>query len=134
MRSQASAKSKESSKSSEGGEGEDIYIGQGKWVKDDPKKYPSKSQWAGGWAGGEEGLQKWLEEQEVRPCFGANMTACACESALFCGQCHIYILALARIWQPLDEDSVAICFVKSITLKAIALLVVKLLRKRLVVD
>lgn len=34
---------------------EKIYIGQGKFVEDDPAKYPDKTVWTGGWAGGEAG-------------------------------------------------------------------------------
>jgi hypothetical protein len=60
---QAAAKQE---KKKNGSKEEDVYIGQGRYVKDDPKKYPSKTQLTGGWAGGEEGLQKWLEEYEVR--------------------------------------------------------------------
>ena len=57
---------KEKKKSEDTSNHEEVYIGQGKYVTDDPKKYPSKSQWTGGWAGGEEGLQKFLEEAAVR--------------------------------------------------------------------
>lgn len=34
---------------------EKIYIGQGKYVEDNPEKYPDKTVLAGGWAGGEKG-------------------------------------------------------------------------------
>lgn len=35
---------------------EKIYIGQGRYVEDDPEKYPDKTVLAGGWAGGEKGV------------------------------------------------------------------------------
>ena len=41
------------------GEAEDVYIGKGRWVKDDPKKYASRDDWfTGGWPGGEVGLKE----------------------------------------------------------------------------
>jgi len=55
------------------GELEDIYIGKGKVIKDDPKKYPSKISFGffenvvGGWAGGEAALwnlRKDIEKQK----------------------------------------------------------------------
>lgn len=65
---------------------EDIYIGKGKYVKDDPKKYPSKDSFAGGWAGGETGLWEFRDEISVR-CSGSptarvakHALTCACQS------------------------------------------------------
>lgn len=66
---------------------EDIYIGFkkgdyepragriGRFLKDDPSKYPSKDEFCGGWAGGEAGLWKLREAAEeeakkVRPASG----------------------------------------------------------------
>lgn len=34
---------------------EKIYVGKGRYVEDDPEKYPDKTTLAGGWAGGEKG-------------------------------------------------------------------------------
>jgi hypothetical protein len=45
---------------------ENIYIGKGKYVKDDPNKYPSKNEWTGGWAGGEAGLWDFRDAIDVR--------------------------------------------------------------------
>ena len=39
---------------------EEVYIGKGKYVKDDPTKYPSRTELTGGWAGGEQGLKQFL--------------------------------------------------------------------------
>ena len=37
---------------------EDVYVGKGKWVRDDPKKYAARDDWfTGGWPGGEVGLK-----------------------------------------------------------------------------
>ena len=37
----------------------DVYIGKGRWVKDDPKKYAGRDDWfTGGWPGGEVGLKE----------------------------------------------------------------------------
>ena len=42
-----------------GGRQEDVYVGKGKWVKDDPRKYASRDDWfTGGWPGGEVGLKE----------------------------------------------------------------------------
>jgi hypothetical protein len=46
-------------------EKEDVYIGRGKYVKDDPEKYPSRTELTGGWAGGEKGLQDFLANNKV---------------------------------------------------------------------
>ena len=36
-----------------------MYIGKGRWVKDDPKKYAGRDDWfTGGWPGGEVGLKE----------------------------------------------------------------------------
>lgn len=62
------AAEKEQGKSGEGKskKTEQIYIGQGRYVEDDPKKYPDKDSFGtGGWAGGEAGLQKWLEQGDA---------------------------------------------------------------------
>lgn len=41
------------------GADEDVYIGKGRWVKDNPKKYASRDDWfTGGWPGGEVGLKE----------------------------------------------------------------------------
>ncbi|KXZ56378.1 hypothetical protein GPECTOR_1g335 [Gonium pectorale] len=67
---------KEASTSTSAGPQEEIYIGfvkeegfgsregrQGRIIKDDPRKYPSRDAWGtGGWAGGEAGLWKLREE------------------------------------------------------------------------
>jgi hypothetical protein len=45
---------------------EEIYLGKGRFIKDDPKKYPSKDEWTGGWAGGETGLWSFRDEIKVR--------------------------------------------------------------------
>jgi hypothetical protein len=38
---------------------QDVYIGKGRWVKDDPKKYAARDDWfTGGWPGGEVGLKE----------------------------------------------------------------------------
>ena len=38
---------------------DDVYIGKGRWVKDDPKKYAARDDWfTGGWPGGEVGLKE----------------------------------------------------------------------------
>lgn len=45
-----------------------VYVGKGRWITDDDKKYPSKddigvfSGATGGWAGGEAGLQQFIDE------------------------------------------------------------------------
>jgi hypothetical protein len=58
---------KEKKSSKDDSNHEEVYIGQGRYVTDDPNKYPSKDSWGtGGWAGGEEGLQKFLEKAAVR--------------------------------------------------------------------
>jgi len=46
----------------------DVYIGNGKFVKDDPAKYPDKdlNGLTGGWPGGQVGLLKYLEEAEKK--------------------------------------------------------------------
>ena len=44
------------------GDGEVIYIGKGKTIRDDPKKYPERNELTGGWAGGEVGLKGWVQE------------------------------------------------------------------------
>eukprot|EP00884_Botryococcus_braunii_P003362 jgi/Botrbrau1/13026/Bobra.0389s0018.3 len=53
---------------------DDVYIGfekgdyaprigrKGRFVKDDPSKYPDRSPFTGGWAGGEAGLKAWVQE------------------------------------------------------------------------
>eukprot|EP01025_Chloroclados_australasicus_P050097 TRINITY_DN5726_c0_g1_i1.p1 TRINITY_DN5726_c0_g1~~TRINITY_DN5726_c0_g1_i1.p1 ORF type:complete len:190 (-),score=15.24 TRINITY_DN5726_c0_g1_i1:163-732(-) len=45
---------------------EEIYIGNGRFVKDDPKKYPSRTPLTGGWAGGENGLREFIAKTELR--------------------------------------------------------------------
>lgn len=49
-------------------EKKDVYIGNGKFVKDDPAKYPDKDLFGmtGGWPGGQVGLLKFLEETEKK--------------------------------------------------------------------
>lgn len=37
-----------------------IYVGKGRFVEDDPTKYPSRTETAGGWAGGEVGLKAFV--------------------------------------------------------------------------
>lgn len=44
------------------GDGELIYIGKGRTVRDDPKKYPDRNELTGGWAGGEVGLKSFVKE------------------------------------------------------------------------
>jgi len=44
------------------GKAADIYIGKGRYVKDDPAKYPDRTIYTGGWAGGEAGLWRFREE------------------------------------------------------------------------
>lgn len=49
-------------------EAKQVYIGQGKFKEDDPKKYPAKEDKGlftgvtGGWAGGEESLQVFINK------------------------------------------------------------------------
>lgn len=64
---QAAAEKEEGkSKKSSSKKNEQIYIGQGRYVEDDPKKYPTKDSFGtGGWAGGEAGLQQWLEKGDA---------------------------------------------------------------------
>jgi hypothetical protein len=45
---------------------EDIYLGKGRFIKDDPKKYPSKTELTGGWAGGEAALWELRDEIKVQ--------------------------------------------------------------------
>lgn len=45
---------------------EDIYLGKGRFIKDDPKKYPTKTELTGGWAGGEAALWALRDEINVR--------------------------------------------------------------------
>lgn len=52
---------------------EDIYLGKGRFIKDDPKKYPSKTELTGGWAGGEAGL--WELRDEIKVCCGLRSVA-----------------------------------------------------------
>lgn len=62
----------------------DIYVGKGRYMKGDPKKYPTRNEWGvGGWAGGEAGLKKFLEENGVR-CFLTLIT-----HPLLCA--HLYL-------------------------------------------
>ena len=36
-----------------------IYLGKGRFIDDDPSKYPAKDEWGtGGWAGGEKGAPR----------------------------------------------------------------------------
>lgn len=58
---------------------EDIYVGNGRFVMDDPKKYPSKDDAgklfpgiSGGWAGGEIGLRAFMEELKDDPVNGTD--------------------------------------------------------------
>eukprot|EP00892_Ulva_mutabilis_P006364 jgi/Ulvmu1/409/UM001_0416.1 len=44
---------------------EKIYIGQGRYVDDNPEKYPDKTALAGGWAGGEKGLQQFVAKSAL---------------------------------------------------------------------
>lgn len=58
---------------SDPGSSDEVYIGfekgdyaprvgrKGRFVKDDPSKYPDRSPFTGGWAGGEAGLKAWVE-------------------------------------------------------------------------
>lgn len=39
----------------------DIYIGKGKTIRDDPSKYPDRTELTGGWAGGELGMWQFRE-------------------------------------------------------------------------
>ena len=42
-----------------GGRREEVYVGKGKWVLDDPRKYAARDDWfTGGWPGGEVGLKE----------------------------------------------------------------------------
>lgn len=45
-----------------------VYVGKGKFVNDDPNKYPGRTpdNLAGGWAGGEAGLWQFREELVVK--------------------------------------------------------------------
>lgn len=47
-----------------------MYVGKGKYVQDDIKKYPGRSEdnMAGGWAGGEKGLWQFREELGEKVC------------------------------------------------------------------
>ncbi len=56
------------SKSSKSGT-QRIYVGKGKYVNDDPAKYPGReaNNAAGGWAGGEKGLWRLREELKAKP-------------------------------------------------------------------
>ena len=48
-----------------GGRREDVYVGKGKWVKDDPKKYAARDDWfTGGWPGGEVGLKEGFARED----------------------------------------------------------------------
>mmetsp|Transcript_25430 Transcript_25430/g.48187 ORF Transcript_25430/g.48187 Transcript_25430/m.48187 type:complete len:334 (+) Transcript_25430:51-1052(+) len=42
-----------------------VYIGKGKFVKDDERKYPEKTALTGGWAGGETGLWEFREDAKA---------------------------------------------------------------------
>lgn len=42
-----------------------IYIGKGRVVNDDPKRYPERTVLTGGWAGGEKGLWEFREAAKV---------------------------------------------------------------------
>ena len=49
-----------------GGRREDVYVGKGKWVKDDPRKYAARDDWfTGGWPGGEVGLKEGFARAEL---------------------------------------------------------------------
>eukprot|EP00873_Tetraselmis_striata_P043667 jgi/Tetstr1/463931/TSEL_008737.t1 len=49
-------------------EKKDIYLGKGRTIKDDPKKYPDRNELGvGGWAGGEVGLWEFREEVKSSP-------------------------------------------------------------------
>ena len=48
-----------------GGRQEDVYIGKGRWVTDDPKKYAARDDWfTGGWPGGEVGLKEGFARED----------------------------------------------------------------------
>ncbi|CAG9460567.1 unnamed protein product [Pedinophyceae sp. YPF-701] len=47
------------------GKEEEIYIGKGKKITDDPSKYPEKNEFVGGWAGGEVGLWSFRDEAKA---------------------------------------------------------------------
>lgn len=57
----------------------EVYIGKGRFVKDDPSKYPDKELFGmtGGWAGGQVGLMKFIEETEKK---GGSSTSLSKES------------------------------------------------------
>jgi hypothetical protein len=42
-----------------------IYTGKGNYVRDDARKYPSKTSLAGGFAGGERGVKKFVAEGDL---------------------------------------------------------------------
>ena len=46
---------------SDGVDGDRVYVGKGKWVRDDARKYPSRTTLTGGWAGGEVGMWEYRE-------------------------------------------------------------------------
>ena len=41
-----------------------VYVGKGKWLKDDVSKYPSRTTLTGGWAGGEVGMWQFREAEQ----------------------------------------------------------------------
>lgn len=50
----------------DGADGADVYIGKGRWVKDDPKKYAGRDDWfTGGWPGGEVGLKESFIQEPI---------------------------------------------------------------------
>lgn len=42
-----------------------IYTGQGNYVRDDAKKYPSKTKMTGGFAGGEKGVKQFVADGDL---------------------------------------------------------------------
>ena len=49
---------------SDAGESGKVYVGKGKWLKDDARKYPSRTTLTGGWAGGEVGLWNFRDAEK----------------------------------------------------------------------
>lgn len=43
-----------------------IYTGKGSYVRDDARKYPSKTSMTGGFAGGERGVEQYVSDGEVQ--------------------------------------------------------------------
>lgn len=66
-----------------------IYIGKGRFIEDDPAKYPDKNQWAGGWAGGEAGVFRTCLTHSYTP--SVRRFSCSTWSlswAQFCPELH----------------------------------------------